>query len=60
MSHEIEQMIIDGKLSPGEKLDETVLAQKFGISHTPELKAIHALAAIMLVVPPTSKSVKWN
>ena len=28
-------MIIDGKLSPGKKLDETVSAQKFGVSHTP-------------------------
>jgi len=47
--HEIEEMIIDGKILPGEKLDETVLAKRFGVSRTPVREAIRALTAIGLV-----------
>ena len=47
--NEIEQMIIDGRLLPGEKLDETVFAKKFGVSRTPVREAIRALTAIGLV-----------
>jgi len=47
--NEIEQMIVDGIILPGEKLDETVLANKFGVSRTPVREAIRALTAIGLV-----------
>ena len=46
---EIEAMIIDGALRPGERLDETVLAKKFGVSRTPVREAIRVLTAIGLV-----------
>ena len=46
---EIEELIIDGKLKPGERLDETVLANKFGVSRTPVREAIRGLTAIGLV-----------
>ena len=47
--NEIEQMIVDGILLPGEKLDETSLANMFGVSRTPVREAIRALTAIGLV-----------
>lgn len=47
--NKIEQMIVDGIILPGEKLDETVLANKFGVSRTPVREAIRALTAIGLV-----------
>ena len=46
---EIEVMIIDGTLKPGERLDETVLAKQFGVSRTPVREAIRVLTAIGLV-----------
>ena len=46
---EIEELIIDGKLKPGERLDETVLANKCGVSRTPVREAIRGLTAIGLV-----------
>lgn len=46
---EIEELIIDGKLKPGERLDEAVLAKKFGVSRTPVREAIRGLTAIGLV-----------
>lgn len=46
---EIEAMIIDGSLAPGERLDETVLAKQFGVSRTPVREAIRVLTAIGLV-----------
>ncbi|MEE2774286.1 MAG: GntR family transcriptional regulator [Pseudomonadota bacterium] len=46
---EIEAMIIDGSLTPGERLDEMVLAKKFGVSRTPVREAIRSLTAIGLV-----------
>ena len=46
---EIEAMIINGALRPGERLDETVLAKKFGVSRTPVREAIRVLTAIGLV-----------
>ena len=45
----IEAMIIEGILEPGERLDETVLAKKFGVSRTPVREAIRVLTAIGLV-----------
>ena len=46
---EVESMIIDGVLKPGERLDETVLAKQFGVSRTPVREAIRVLTAIGLV-----------
>ena len=46
---EIEELIIDGKLKPGERLDEAVLAKKFGVSRTPVREALRGLTAIGLV-----------
>ncbi|MEM1400648.1 MAG: GntR family transcriptional regulator [Pseudomonadota bacterium] len=45
----LEAMIVDGRLSPGDKLDETELAQQFDVSRTPVREAIRALVAIGLV-----------
>ncbi len=46
---EIENMIVNGSMIPGERLDETVLANKYGVSRTPVREAIRALTAIGLV-----------
>lgn len=46
---EIEAMIIDGSLMPGERLDETIIANQFGVSRTPVREAIRVLTAIGLV-----------
>ena len=45
----LEEMIVDGCLVPGERLDETELAQRFEVSRTPVREAIRALIAIGLV-----------
>ncbi len=45
----LEEMIVDGSLAPGERLDETELAQRFGVSRTPVREAIRVLVAIGLV-----------
>lgn len=45
----IENMIIDGSMMPGERLDEMMLAKKYGVSRTPVREAIRALNAIGLV-----------
>ena len=46
---EIENLIVSGSMMPGERLDETVLAKKYGVSRTPVREAIRALVAIGLV-----------
>jgi DNA-binding GntR family transcriptional regulator len=46
---QLEQMILDGRLAPGERLDEMELARRFGLSRTPVREAIKALLAIGLV-----------
>jgi DNA-binding GntR family transcriptional regulator len=45
----IENMIINGSMMPGERLDEMMLAKKYGVSRTPVREAIRALTAIGLV-----------
>ncbi len=45
----LEEMIIDGRIASGERLDETELAKRFGVSRTPVREAIRALVAIGLV-----------
>ena len=45
----LEQEIIVGTLRPGERLDETSLAERFGVSRTPIREALRYLASIGLV-----------
>jgi DNA-binding GntR family transcriptional regulator len=45
----IEQEIATGELPPGTRLDETVLAERFGVSRTPIREALLELAASGLV-----------
>ena len=49
LCEKIEAMILDGFLSPGDRLEEVELAKKFGVSRTPVREAIRSLAAIGLV-----------
>ena len=57
---EIENMIINGYMMPGERLDETTLAKKYGVSRTPVREAIRALTAIGLVQMPEDKALKLH
>ncbi len=45
----LEQEIVTGLLSPGERLDETSLASRFGVSRTPVREALNQLASTGLV-----------
>lgn len=45
----IEELIAFGKLQPGERLDETVLAERFGVSRTPVREALNQLATAGMV-----------
>ncbi len=45
----LEQEIVTGSLKPGTKLDETLLAERFGVSRTPIREALTRLAAGGLV-----------
>lgn len=47
---QISDLIISGVYSPGDKLDETILAERFGVSRTPVREALHQLSASGLVV----------
>jgi DNA-binding GntR family transcriptional regulator len=46
---QIEEMILDGRLPPGERLDEMDLARRFGLSRTPVREAIKSLLATGMV-----------
>lgn len=46
---EIENGIVTGEFAPGERLDETQLASRFGVSRTPIREALMQLSAIGLV-----------
>jgi DNA-binding GntR family transcriptional regulator len=46
----IREMILDGQLSPGEKLTQEELANKLGVSRTPLLRALQLLEGDMLLV----------
>ena len=45
----LEQEIVTGALKPGTRLDETLLAEKFGVSRTPIREALNRLSASGLV-----------
>lgn len=49
LREQLEQMILDGRLAPGERLDEMELARRFGLSRTPVREAIKSLLAIGLI-----------
>jgi DNA-binding GntR family transcriptional regulator len=49
LREQLEQMILDGRLTPGERLDEMELSRRFGLSRTPVREAIKSLLAIGLV-----------
>ncbi|WP_244538059.1 GntR family transcriptional regulator [Mesorhizobium sp. YR577] len=49
LREQLEQMILDGRLAPGERLDEMELSRRFGLSRTPVREAIKSLLAIGLV-----------
>jgi DNA-binding GntR family transcriptional regulator len=46
---EVERMIVDGELTPNERINENALAQRLGVSRGPIREACSALAAIGLV-----------
>jgi DNA-binding GntR family transcriptional regulator len=46
----IEELIAIGKLAPGQHLDETVLAEQFGVSRTPIREALIQLASMGIIV----------
>jgi DNA-binding GntR family transcriptional regulator len=46
---QLEEMIVDGVLRPGERLDEFELSQRFKVSRTPVREAVKALTAVGLV-----------
>jgi DNA-binding GntR family transcriptional regulator len=50
MREAIEEMIAIGKLLPGQHLDETELANEFGVSRTPIREALIQLASVGIVV----------
>lgn len=49
ISADIETQIVEGRLLPGEKLDEVALGHRYGVSRTPVREALRALAATGLV-----------
>lgn len=46
---DLETQIVEGRLSPGEKLDEIALSNQYSVSRTPVREALRALAAKGLV-----------
>ncbi|MGH1461918.1 MAG: GntR family transcriptional regulator [Neptuniibacter sp.] len=46
---QIENKIISGELKPGDRLDETTLAQEYGVSRTPVREALLQLQTIGLI-----------
>jgi DNA-binding GntR family transcriptional regulator len=50
LREDIEEMIAMGQLLPGQHLDETELAERFGVSRTPIREALQQLASMGVVV----------
>lgn len=50
LREQIEEMIAVGRLAPGQHLDETVLAEEFGVSRTPIREALIQLASMGIIV----------
>lgn len=50
LREDIEEMIAMGELLPGQHLDETELAERFGVSRTPIREAMQQLASMGVVV----------
>src|ERR1700748_3341808 len=46
---QMQQMIIEGALAPGTRLNERMLCEKLGVSRTPLREALKILAALGLV-----------
>ena len=55
IANQIRDMIIEGYLEPGTRIDEVEIAQKFGVSRTPFREALRTLAAEGLVMTQRSK-----
>lgn len=49
LKDDIENRIVDGRLPPGTRLDETTLASRYGVSRTPIREALLQLAASGLI-----------
>ncbi|MFV0246098.1 MAG: GntR family transcriptional regulator [Qingshengfaniella sp.] len=49
LRQDLERLIVEGDLKPGDRLDETEIAQRFSVSRTPVREAIKALVAKGLV-----------
>lgn len=49
LAKQLEEMIFSGQLRPGEKLEEAVIAARFGVSRTPVREAIQRLVATGMV-----------
>ena len=49
LAQQLEEMIFSGQLRPGEKIEEAVIAARFGVSRTPVREAIQRLVATGMV-----------
>lgn len=49
LAERLRALIVEGALAPGEKLNETALCERFGVSRTPLREALRSLAAEGLV-----------
>lgn len=49
LAQQLEEMIFEGQLAPGQRLDEVTIAAKFGVSRTPVREAIQRLVATGMV-----------
>ncbi|WP_394730749.1 GntR family transcriptional regulator [Altererythrobacter sp. GH1-8] len=49
LAEQIQDLILDGVITPGEKLDEHALAKRFDVSRTPIREALHQIASTGLI-----------
>lgn len=58
LAERLEALILEGELTPGDRLEEAALAARFGVSRTPVREALKQLAATGLVrLPPHQAAV---